>query len=99
MSHRKNQFTQDKYKDKCKRCGKCCIVWANGHWEDCRYLIKYVGASGKGFTTHCSIYQHRLYAIIGIKQFCNKRDRTSYNIPGCPYNKEGQKTQENYINE
>lgn len=83
---------------KCKQCGRCCIVFNNGVWEDCKYLIRYLRGEGiNEKRTRCLIYQHRLYAIIGRGQYCNKREKVPSNFPDCPFNKPNWKIHPNYI--
>jgi len=68
---------------KCKRCGRCCVVFdeKNNSWKDCPYLVRYFDG-----TTFCIIYRHRVGAIVGKNQICKKRVQIKYNYPGCPYN-------------
>jgi hypothetical protein len=69
-------------KDKCLRCGKCCIVLNSvGRWVDCFYLTRDI----KGFCT-CRIY-HKRFKKKGLK--CHLRTDIPYNFPDCPYNKKG----------
>ena len=77
-----------KGKIKCLNCGKCCkVLTSMGELEDCIWLIRY-----KNGKTRCSIYHHRIGAIIGetingMVQDCQKRIDRKYYIKGCPYNK------------
>ena len=77
-----------KHKIKCLNCGKCCKVLTSlGEIVDCQWLIRYT--NGK---TRCSIYHHRIGAIVGetingMVQDCQKRENRKYYIRGCPYNK------------
>ena len=67
---------------KCLNCGKCCRVKNEcGKWVDCRFLVRY----GTG-RTRCSIYHHRIDAIVGCKQVCIPRKNLPWDIKGCPYN-------------
>lgn len=72
-------------------------MWDGKSWVDCRYLIRYIGSTQTPALARCSIYQHRLYAIIGNKQFCERRERIPYNFPGCPFNDARNKTHVKYL--
>jgi len=76
---------EHKNKDKCLRCGRCCVVYDYEHeiFITCRYLICY--NTGK---TRCMIYPHRVGAINGKNQYCHLREEVEQNFPGCPYNKQ-----------
>jgi len=69
--------------DKCKRCGKCCVVkdFVTGIWRDCIYLDHL-----KDGTTMCRVYNTRLGRQLGSFQVCVKRSQLKFNIPDCPYN-------------
>jgi hypothetical protein len=74
---------------KCKRCGKCCYYLKNDILLKCRYLI------GEKITS-CRIYKNRLGTIIdtninGMKIFCDERKNVTRQIPGCVFNKIGEK--------
>ena len=72
-----------KKKIKCTKCGKCCTVLVNGKWEDCPYLIRYMFNR-----TRCSIYHHRMSAIIAKDplMWCIPRFATEWDYPRCPFN-------------
>lgn len=68
---------------KCKRCGKCCVVfnYNNNLWEPCKHLRGNIGDK-----TRCTIYPDRLGTYLGSLTWCKKRFELPYDIPGCPYN-------------
>jgi len=72
---------------KCKRCGRCCIVFQGGDandprsWLPCKYLIQYIQGG-----SYCFIYPHRIGAITGKGQGCIRRNAVPYDIPDCPFN-------------
>jgi uncharacterized cysteine cluster protein YcgN (CxxCxxCC family) len=75
-------------KDKCLRCGKCCVVWfiiRNNivYYKDCRYLLKTISS------TSCSIYQNRIGKSLGYGNTCYPRAQLNFNIPDCPFNRKG----------
>jgi len=84
MSHR-NKASSSAKPIKCKRCGKCCIVWDGASWVDCKWLIRYLPLRGAD-VCGCVIYKHRVYSIIGKSQYCNLRSRVPYDFPECPFN-------------
>lgn len=70
--------------DKCKRCGKCCMIYTiEGIWKKCRFLTP---------DNLCSIYKDRIGTFLsdpkkkGIYFFCGYRKDLGWDIPGCPYN-------------
>ena len=73
----------------CKQCGLCCIVRNKDYsYSYCKWLIFYVGGEGiHEPKTRCAIYKHRVYSVIGDKQYCHTREACGYSFPGCPYNK------------
>ena len=83
----------------CKQCGMCCVVrQLDGSYRPCKWLIYYV--RGEGIhepQTRCAIYKHRIYAVIGEKQFCHTRESGGYSYPGCPYNRPTEATHPKYI--
>jgi len=90
---KKNHGSANKQKIKCKQCGRCCIVWnpVKQQYEDCKYLVKYINMYPFGEElTRCTIYKHRIGAILGDGQVCVSRIDNQWNYPECPYNKEGQ---------
>ena len=73
---------------KCKMCGECCTVLGADGWIDCKYLIRYLPSESKTQPkTRCMVYHHRLYAIIGKKQYCTWRNNIPFNFLGCPFNR------------
>ena len=81
---------------KCKQCGACCLILENGNYRDCKWLIRYIPGGSCTPKTRCAIYKWRLQSITGPHQYCGKRERMSYNFPGCPYNKKEWTTHAKY---
>jgi hypothetical protein len=98
MSHRVKYQGNSQVPVSCKQCGKCCVVLYHSEWAYCPYLIRYVTHSSCEPQTRCAIYKHRLYAIIGTKTVCLKREHNPFNYPGCPYNKPEWETHPKYKN-
>lgn len=90
QNKKKNSFP------KCRQCGRCCIVWNGNEWIDCKYLIHYLPMDKKP-VTRCTIYQHRLYAIIGKNQYCGLISKSIFNHPDCPFNNDKKKTHPKYL--
>lgn len=67
-------------KVKCKRCGKCCLVYLHGHFEDCHYLIRFKK------TTRCRIYSSRIGKKVGKTEICMYRKDVNFDYPDCSYN-------------
>ena len=74
----------------CKRCGLCCYLVdkdSNQTKKKCKYLIP-MGNNRYA----CRIYKTRLGKIIGevngYKNRCIRREDSSLDYYGCPYNKE-----------
>lgn len=71
-------------KNKCLRCGRCCIVKSvSGNWLDCRYLVR----DSVGFCT-CIIYRKR-FRKRSNGFICHKRIDVQYNFPNCSFNRKG----------
>ena len=82
MHNKKNKHYPN-LKVKCKRCGKCCVVYnfKKELWEDCKFLGK-----RNDDTTFCYIYRYRLGKHLGFFTICIKRKDSEYDYPNCPYN-------------
>ena len=85
----------------CKQCGLCCVVLnRDGTYSWCKWLIFYVKGEGVHEPqTRCAIYKHRVYSIIGNKQYCHTRQSCGYSFPGCPLNKPQEPMHPKYINQ
>jgi len=70
---------------KCLRCGQCCTYIIEGVKKTCKYLR---GTPGKGHKTICRIYksESRIGVQIDKGKYCGKRNQSTINQPGCPYN-------------
>ena len=84
MGLKTNKTKKASLKAKCKRCGRCCVVFdfKNHLWKDCKYLRRL-----NNDTTFCSIYSRRLDKHLGDFQICIKRNKVEYDFPKCPYNR------------
>lgn len=77
--------------DKCLRCGRCCHYFRDGYLTDrkCSHL-----KNNPDGTTYCDVYETRLGRYTGasivnkrrIPIYCVMREKSPYDIPGCPYN-------------
>lgn len=68
------------FEKECKKCGKCCVVMANGIWQDCKFLTK---------NRLCSVYDTKKGKDLGFGYRCGVREELNVNFPGCPFNREG----------